>query len=106
MVVDTVTVQQLKQMRDEQQDFVLIDVREPDEYNICHLDGLLIPLGTLAEHLPTLDKSKFYILHCRSGGRSHRAAELMLAAEFKQVANLIGGISAWAREIDPDMPMY
>lgn len=106
MTVNTVTVQQLKQMLDEKQDFVLIDVREPDEYSICHLNGLLIPLGSLAEHLATLDKTKSYVLHCRSGGRSHRAAELMLAAGFNEVANLVGGISAWAREIDPAMPMY
>lgn len=106
MMVDVVTVQQLKKMRDEQEDFILIDVREPDEYAICNLQGQLIPLETLSAQLVNLDKNKFYVLHCRSGGRSHRAAELMLAAGFSKVANLMGGISAWAREIDPDMPMY
>ncbi len=106
MTVEIVTPLELKKMRDEKVDFILIDVREPDEFAICNLDGKLIPLGTLPEKLNELDKNKHYVVHCKLGGRSQRAAEMMSAAGFKHVANLSGGIIGWAKEIDKTMAQY
>ena len=101
-----ITPKELQKLRQENTPFVLLDVREPDEYAICNLGGILIPLGELPAKLHELDKSQDYVVHCRSGGRSQKAVELMLAAGFSSVKNLVGGISAWGRDIDPNMPMY
>lgn len=106
MSIEAITPQQLKQMMDEKVDFVLIDVREPDEFAICNLGGTLIPLNTLPAKLAELDKDKYYVVHCKLGGRSQRAAEFMKSAGFQYVANLVGGIDAWAKNIDPKMPTY
>lgn len=106
MAIETITVQQLKKMMDDKVDFELIDVREPEEFTICNLGGKLIPLNTLPSQLSDLDKDKYYVVHCKLGGRSQRAAELMSASGFKYVANLVGGIDAWAKNIDPKMPTY
>jgi len=85
----------------------LIDVREPYEAKISSLPGeQLIPLDQLAARLPELDRSQEIVLFCRSGSRSARAAELLVNAGFKKVKNLQGGINAWAREVDPKMPVY
>ncbi|NNM60396.1 MAG: rhodanese-like domain-containing protein [Legionellales bacterium] len=106
MNVEIVTPQELKKLRDEKADFVLLDVREPDEFAICNLGGALIPLGTLPQKLNELDKNKHYVVHCKLGGRSQRAAEMMAAAGFTHVANLQGGIMGWINEIDKTMPKY
>lgn len=79
---------------------VFIDVREQYEYDAGHIPGItLIPLGTLGEKLPTLDKTKTYVIVCRSGNRSGQAARLMLANGFKTVYNMSGGMNAWRGEV-------
>jgi adenylyltransferase/sulfurtransferase len=90
-----------------QDQLVLVDVREPHELAISALPGAInIPLGTLAARLSDLDSSKDMVVFCKSGTRSARALELLASAGFKKVKNLKGGINAWAREIDPSLPVY
>ena len=101
-----ISVEDLKRLRDERGDFLLIDVREPREYEICHLDGELIPLGSLAERLDELDKSRHIVVHCRSGGRSANAVKAMRGAGFDNVWNVNGGILAWIDRIDSSLTKY
>lgn len=85
----------------------LIDVREPHELLIAALENAeLIPLGQLAGKLSQLDSAEEVVLFCKSGNRSTRALELLVGAGFRKVKNLKGGINAWAREIDPSLPVY
>ena len=87
--------------------FKLIDVREPHEWEISHIEGArLIPLGELAAHMSELDSAEEIVLQCKSGARSMRALELLYTAGFRKLKNLRGGINAWAREVDPSLPMY
>jgi len=85
----------------------LIDVREPHELQISalpHADN--IPLGQLAARLSELDSAEEMVVFCKAGTRSTRALELLVSAGFKKVRNLKGGINAWAREVDRDLPVY
>jgi len=86
---------------------LLIDVREPHELEISHLEGArLIPLGQLASRLSELNSADEIVLFCKAGTRSARALEVMLSAGFRKIKNLKGGINAWAREVDPNLPIY
>jgi len=102
-----ITVQELKELKDSKADFQLIDVREPHEYDICHLDGELIPMAEIPSSVDKISRDKQVIMHCRSGKRS---GEMVLWLEknegFTNLYNLKGGVLAWAREIDPEMPTY
>lgn len=85
----------------------LLDVREPHELEISHLEGAtLIPLGQLAARLSELNSAEEMVVFCKGGTRSARALDLLLSAGFRKVKNLKGGINAWANEIDPSMPIY
>ncbi len=85
---------------------VLLDVREPHEYEISRIPGsVLVPLGTLPERLAELDGSKEYVVHCKTGGRSMQATQLLRGAGFNAL-NLRGGINAYARQVDPSIPLY
>jgi sulfur-carrier protein adenylyltransferase/sulfurtransferase len=85
----------------------LIDVREPHELEISHIEGAdLIPLGQLAGRLSELDSAEDIVLFCKAGTRSTRALELLLSAGFRRVKNLKGGINAWVKEVDPSQPIY
>ncbi|MCW5874387.1 MAG: molybdopterin-synthase adenylyltransferase MoeB [Anaerolineales bacterium] len=85
----------------------IIDVREPHELAISHIQGSIdIPLGEVAARLSELDTADEFVVMCRVGGRSARAVELMQAAGFGKVKNLVGGINAWAEQVDPDLPTY
>ncbi|HEV2317892.1 MAG TPA: molybdopterin-synthase adenylyltransferase MoeB [Thermoplasmata archaeon] len=85
----------------------LLDVREPDEWEIAHLPGAtLIPQDELAERVGEVARARDVVVYCKSGGRSSRATQLLLDMGFTRVRNLRGGIDAWAREVDPAMPTY
>ena len=102
-----ITVSELSNKLKHNDSIEIIDVREPAEYEICHLEeATLIPLGELEENLADLDKDKQYVIHCKMGGRSAKAVELMQEYGFKNVVNLNGGITAWAEQIDQSMPVY
>jgi adenylyltransferase/sulfurtransferase len=86
---------------------VLLDVREPHEVEIAAFaDSLRIPLAALAENLHRLDSRHEIVVHCKVGGRSAKAVELLQAAGFGKVWNLAGGIDRWAERIDPTMARY
>lgn len=107
MAVKEVSVQELKRRLDAGEKFQLLDVREPWELAIARLPGSIdIPLGQLSARLAELQTDSDLIVMCKSGGRSRRATELLVARGFDRAANLSGGIDAWADEIDPDLPTY
>src|SRR5688572_27860900 len=102
-----ITVQELKNLIDSGADFQLIDVREPHEYDIRNLDGELIPQGDIPDSVDKIARKKQVVVHCRSGARSGNMIQwLEQKHNFDNLYNLKGGILAWAREIDPDMPTY
>ncbi|RPJ27326.1 MAG: molybdopterin-synthase adenylyltransferase MoeB [Chloroflexi bacterium] len=85
----------------------LVDVREPHELEISRLpDAVNIPLGQLAARLAELDSAEEMVIFCKSGSRSARGLELLASAGFKKVKNLKGGINAWAKEVDTNLPIY
>jgi molybdopterin/thiamine biosynthesis adenylyltransferase/rhodanese-related sulfurtransferase len=107
MQVPTIEARELKAKLDRKEPFVLVDVREPYEYEICHIPGSrLIPLGELPARLSELDSADDIILQCKSGARSARALHILQEAGFKKLSNLEGGITAWAEQVDPSVPKY
>jgi sulfur-carrier protein adenylyltransferase/sulfurtransferase len=87
--------------------FVLIDVREPHEYQICNIpQAKLIPLGDLPKRVNELDSSVEIVAHCKSGVRSGKAVDFLRQAGFRKVKNMKGGILAWSDKVDPSVPKY
>jgi len=87
--------------------FVLIDVREPHEYQICNIpQAKLIPLGDLPKRVNELDSADEIVAHCKSGMRSAKAVDFLKQAGFKKVRNMKGGILAWSDKVDPSVPKY
>jgi molybdopterin/thiamine biosynthesis adenylyltransferase/rhodanese-related sulfurtransferase len=102
-----ITATELAQRLKQGNHITLLDVREPHELEISHLEGAkLIPLGQLAAHLPELDSAEDMVVFCKGGTRSARALELLVSAGFRKVKNLKGGINAWAEDVDHNMPVY
>lgn len=102
-----ITVDDFNELRTKNGKVIILDVREPHEYEICSLEGSkLIPLGELPERVNELDTADDIIVHCHSGGRSLQATRFLRNMGFKKVKNLKGGIDAWAEKYDPDMPRY
>ena len=86
---------------------VLLDVREPWEYQICRLEGsLLLPMRTVPEACQQLDAAREIIVICHHGVRSRSVANFHENAGFLNVVNLSGGVAAWARDVDRAMPVY
>ncbi len=99
--------QSLKQMVDEGQDFVLLDVRESWENQVACIPGtILIPLRDLPRRVNELNPRQEIVVYCHHGVRSLDAAYLLQQLGFKRVASLIGGIDQWSREIDPTLERY
>jgi adenylyltransferase/sulfurtransferase len=87
--------------------FVLLDVREPHEAEICVIPGArLIPMGQVPKRVNELDTADDIIVHCRSGARSAQVVEFLKKAGFRKVKNLRGGILAWSDQVDPSVPKY
>lgn len=102
-----IDVTEVKQKLDRGDNFVLIDVREPHEYQIARIPGAqLIPLGELPKHLNEFDPNADIVAHCKSGGRSQKAVDLLKQNGFKNVRNMTGGITAWSDKVDPSVPKY
>ena len=104
--ISEMQVEELKRRLDAGDDLFVLDVREPHEYQICNINGHLIPLGDLPKRVNELDSSREIVAHCRSGVRSAKAVAFLQQAGFKKVHNLAGGILAWADRVDPRMPKY
>lgn len=101
-----ITVQELKQKIDSKEDFQLIDVREPFEYEMSNLNGLNIPLAGVVIEASKISKDKPVIMQCRSGARSAAALMQLEQLGYTNLFNLKGGILAWKTELEPDMQVY
>ncbi len=100
-MVKEITVQELKKLVENKEDFQLIDVREEIEHEVTNIGGQLIPLGKIYFHLSKIEKDKKVVIYCRSGKRSADAVKLLQeAAGLDNLYNLKGGILAWSAEID------
>jgi len=105
--VPQVDVHQLQERMASGRPFTLLDVREPFEVDMAHIEGAnLIPLGELPTRYRELDRTREIFVFCHSGMRSERAAEFLRSAGFSKVANVAGGIDAWSEEIDSNVPRY
>jgi adenylyltransferase/sulfurtransferase len=105
---DEVTVQDMKKaLGDPKLGIKVIDVREPDEYQIAHIDGVpLFPLSTLPQKFTDLDPNQQYYIHCKAGVRSLKALNFLREQGFKYLKSVKGGINAWSDEIDHNVPKY
>ena len=101
-----ISVQELQEKLENKEDFQLIDVREDFEYEMSNLGGLLIPLGGILIETEKNEKEKPVVVMCRSGKRSAVAIMQLENQGFTNLYNLLGGITAWAQEIDPTMQVY
>ncbi len=102
-----VSVTDVARARADNPDLEIVDVRERVEWDICHIEGSrLVPLGELPDRLGELDGHREIVTVCHTGVRSLRALEILKAAGFRQVRSMLGGVHAWAEEVDPSMPRY
>jgi len=105
----TITATELKDMLDRQEEIFLVDVREPNEYEIVSIPGaVLIPKGEFLsgaalEHLP---QDKRIVLHCKSGARSAECLAVVKDAGFSDAVHVGGGVLAWINQVDPSLPAY
>lgn len=105
--ISAVTSKQLKERIDAGEKITLLDVREPQEWDITHLpNARLIPLNDLPSRLNELDTADETVVYCHHGMRSSRAINLLQKMGFKKLKNLAGGIDSWAVNVDKDMPRY
>jgi sulfur-carrier protein adenylyltransferase/sulfurtransferase len=105
--VEEISVGEVSAALEGEQDVTVLDVREPHEWQICHIEGAeLLPLSELPARVHELDSSRTYYVHCKTGIRSARAIEFLQEAGFTRLKNVRGGIKAWAEEVDPSMPTY
>lgn len=102
------SVQEVAAMRERNEQFLLIDVREPNEYAIAHIEGAILhPMSAAVDWAEGLDRNTPLVMMCHHGMRSaHVAATLMQRFRFRHVANMSGGIDAWSLLIDPSVPRY
>lgn len=103
-----ITATELKERLDRGDDIQIIDVREPNEYEVARIpDSKLIPLKDVLNRVGEIDDTRETVVHCKMGGRSARAIEALRRAGFQgKLLNLKGGITAWSNEVDPSVPKY
>lgn len=102
-----ITATQVKNLLDKDTDFVLLDVRELPETQICQIpESTHIPMGQVPQRLDELPKDKQIVCYCRTGGRSGQVAQFLRGKGYDDVQNLTGGIHAWIDDVDPDLPKY
>jgi sulfur-carrier protein adenylyltransferase/sulfurtransferase len=98
---------ELKDLLAQNKQIQLIDVRTPQEHALCRLpSATLIPLNELPQRLNELNKSSETVVYCKSGMRSAKASQLLLESGFNSVRNLAGGITRWAKDVDPSLDVY
>jgi len=105
---DEVTVQEMKRaLENPGLGIKVIDVREPDEYEIAHIDGVpMLPLSQLGQRFTELDPNQQYYIHCKMGGRSMKALHFLRQQGYKYLKSVKGGITSWSDEIDHTVPKY
>lgn len=101
-----ISVQELKDMQDQNVEFQLIDVREPFEYEVSNLGGLNIPLSGIVIEADKVQKDIPVVVQCRSGKRSAQAVLLLEQQGYTNLSNLQGGILAWKETFDPELDVY
>ncbi|MFN2461830.1 MAG: rhodanese-like domain-containing protein [Candidatus Velthaea sp.] len=102
-----ITVADLKKKRDSAGDFVLLDVREPDEIATAAIPGAtLIPMMDIPQRIAELPKDKEIVVMCHHGARSAQVTEFLNSSGYPGAVNLAGGINAWSTEIDASIPRY
>lgn len=104
--VDVATV---ARWRDEGKPFLLLDVREDDEFGVANIDGaMLVPMSQLRDRFDELEpyRDQHIVVHCHHGARSLQVTEALRDAGFTQVQNMAGGIDAWSTSIDSNIPRY
>ncbi len=107
MPITQCTAQQLQQRLEKADQFVLLDVREPNEFAFAHIEGsLLIPLRQLPERIQELDSGQDIVVMCHHGMRSQQACLFLEQYGFLKLYNLKGGIDAWSTNCDPTVPRY
>lgn len=105
--VPEITAPDVKKMMDAKKPFVLVDVREPHEYQICSIPGsVLIPLGEVPKRMHELNSADEIVVYCRSGMRSGQAVDFLMKSGFRKIHNMTGGVLAWSDQVDPTMPKY
>ena len=106
--MEEITASELKQRIDRGDDLQIIDVREPNEYEIARIPGTrLIPLGQVTQRMGEIEEGRETVVHCKGGVRSAKAIEALRGLGFKgKLLNLKGGITAWSDEVDPSVPKY
>ncbi|MFQ5588755.1 MAG: rhodanese-like domain-containing protein [Nitrospiria bacterium] len=104
---DQISPIEVKQNRETGESFIILDVREPAEYETAKIpDSILIPLGELPARIGELDPEKSYVTLCHHGMRSQAALGILVQHGFKDVKNLSGGIDAYSQTVDPGIPRY
>ena len=102
-----ITSVELKQRLDRGDKLTIVDVREPNEYQINRIPGsVLIPLGDVPRRYNELDPNDLIVVHCKSGSRSAKAADFLRSVGFRNVVNLKGGVLDWVDKVDPAQPKY
>ena len=104
-----IDVQTVKQLQQSDESFLLLDVRQDEEFGKAKIDGsVLIPMGELRERIDELDphKNQRIVVHCHHGGRSMQVTQALRSHGFEKVQNMAGGIEAWSLEIDDSVPRY
>ena len=104
--IPQVSPKDLKKRIDAGEDLFILDVREPFEYQIANIGGVLIPQNDVPKRIGEIDRNREIVVQCKSGGRSQRIAEYLKQSGFPTVSNLAGGIVAWSDEVDPKVPKY
>ena len=106
-MIKEITVKELKNKFDNNEDFMLLDVRNIQEVLFSKINGSIhIPMNEIMDRINELDSNKEIIIQCKSGKRSARVCEYLMTQNFKNVKNLIGGIIAWSDEIDNSIQVY
>jgi adenylyltransferase/sulfurtransferase len=102
-----IEVEELRERLGDHAPPLLLDVRTPEEWTICRIDGArLIPVQALASRIDELDRQREIVVYCHVGWRSAWAVDLMVRRGFSRVVNLAGGIDAWSQRVDPSVPRY
>ena len=105
--METISVDELKVLLDNNSPLLLLDVREEQEFAFCHImDSVNIPMSVITDKFDKLDKNRETVVLCHHGMRSLQVANFLENAGFKNIKNVEGGIAAWATIIEPDMPKY
>ncbi len=102
-------VSEVKSLRDQGESFVLLDVREREEYDFAKIEGsVLIPMSELRDRLDELEphRGERIVVHCHHGGRSMQVTNALRARDYPKCQNMAGGIEQWSLQIDPSVPRY